>query len=156
MKRPMVLAHKFVISIPNVLNERTHHVSVDYATVVYKFCCGCRRKVVTPLTPTNWTLIYEGVSILLDPSIGNGSFKCRSHYWMSRSTVRWARQWPGSKIAAGRAQNRRLKQRYYGESEVDLRRTEKHPRETDQVALDVAFPFFAETNVSRLLGANSR
>lgn len=124
MRRPVVLAHEFVKAIPDELEERTLYVSVDYATVVHKCCCGCGREVVTPLTPTDWTLIYDGVSISLNPSIGNWSFECRSHYWISKSTVKWARQWSRSRIDAGRAQDRRLKARYYEESEMTFRRTE--------------------------------
>jgi len=125
---PMVLAHEFVKTIPNDLKERTLYVSVDYATVMHKCCCGCGHEVVTPLTPTDWTLIYDGVSISLNPSIGNWSFECRSHYWISKSTVRWARQWSGSRITAGRTQDRRLKERYYRESEIAFQRTEEPVR----------------------------
>ncbi len=128
MKWPMVLAHEFVKTIPNDLKERTLYVSVNYATVVHKCCCGCGRDVVTPLTPTDWTLIYDGVSISLNPSIGNWSFECRSHYWISESTVRWARQWPASRITAGRTQERRLKERYYGERAIAFQRTEESAR----------------------------
>lgn len=128
MKRPVTLAHEFVKAIPNDLNERTLYVSLDYATVVHKCCCGCGREVVTPLTPTDWALTYDGVSISLNPSIGNWSFKCRSHYWISKSTVRWARQWSSSRIAAGRTRDRRLKERYYGHSEATFRRIEESPR----------------------------
>ena len=124
MKRPMVLAHEFVRAIPEELEERTLYVSVDYATVVHKCCCGCGQEVVTPLSPTDWTLAYDGVSISLNPSIGNWSFECRSHYWISNSTVRWARKWARSRIDAGRAQDRRLKAGYYGESPIVLRRIE--------------------------------
>ncbi len=124
----MVLAHEFVKAIPNDLKERTLYVSVDYATVVHKCCCGCGREVVTPLTPTDWTLIYDGVSISLNPSMGNWSFGCRSHYWISKSTVRWARPWSSSRIAAGRAQDLRLKERYYRESETAFQQTEKAVR----------------------------
>ncbi len=125
MKEPMVLAHEFVKAIPNDFKERTLYVSVDYATVVHKCCCGCGREVVTPLTPTDWTLIYDGMSISLNPSIGNWSFECRSHYWISKSMVRWARQWSSSRIAAGRAQDRRLKDRYYEENEIAFQRVEE-------------------------------
>ena len=128
MKRPVVLAHEFVKVIPDELEERTLYVSVDYATVVHKCCCGCGREVVTPLTPTDWTLIYDGASISLHPSIGNWSFECRSHYWISKSTVKWAGQWFRSRIDAGRAQDRRLKARYYEESEMVFRRTEDSVR----------------------------
>jgi hypothetical protein len=57
---------------------------------------------VTPLSPLDWKLIYDGESISLDPSIGNWSFKCRSHYWIRQGRVVWAPRWSRDQIAAGR------------------------------------------------------
>ena len=113
MKRPMVLAHKFVKAIPNELEERTLYASMDYATVTHKCCCGCGREVVTPLSPTDWNLTYDGESISLSPSIGNWSFKCGSHYWIEKSTCRWADPWSKEQIEAGRSHARRAKERQY-------------------------------------------
>ena len=120
MKRSPVISHEFVKTIPDELEELTLYVSMDYAMVVHNCCCGCGREVVTPLSPTDWTLIFDGVSISLSPSIGNWSFECRSHYWISKSKVRWDKRWSGNRIDAGRAHDRRLKVRHYGESETDL------------------------------------
>ena len=80
MKQPTVLDTEFVMSIPDSLAERTLYVSMEYATVTHKCCCGCGLEVVTPLSPTDWKLTFDGVSVSLDPSIGNWSFPCRSHY----------------------------------------------------------------------------
>ena len=123
MKRSVVISHEFVKTIPDELEELTFYVSMDYATVVHMCCCGCGREVVTPLSPTDWTLIFDGVSISLSPSIGNWSFECRSHYWISKSKVRWEKRWSRNRIDAGRGHDRRLKAAYYGESETDLRQT---------------------------------
>ena len=112
MRLPVVLAHEFVTVIPDELEERTLYVSTDYATVVHRCCCGCRREVVTPLSPTDWKLIYDGESISLRPSIGNWSFECLSHYWIEKSTVMWADQWSREQIEIGRAQDRKAKERY--------------------------------------------
>ncbi len=117
MKRPIALTHEFVTVIPDEVEERTLYVSMDYATAVHKCCCGCGREVVTPLTPTDWTLIYDGVSISLDPSVGSWGLDCRSHYWIDKSTVRWAQNWSSSEVNAARSRDRRLKAIYYGESE---------------------------------------
>ena len=123
MTRSMVLAHEFVKTIPDELEESTLYVSMDYATAVHTCCCGCGREVVTPLSPTDWALSYDGVSISLNPSIGNWSFECRSHYWISKSEVRWARHWSRDRIDAGRAYDRRLKERYYARNDVASQRT---------------------------------
>ena len=121
MKRSVVISHKFVKTIPDELEELTLYVSMDYATVVHMCCCGCGREVVTPLSPTDWTLIFDGVSTSLSPSIGNWSFECRSHYWISKSKVRWAKRWSRNRVDTARAHDRGLKVRYYDESETDLR-----------------------------------
>lgn len=107
------LAHEFVEYIPDVLAEGTLYVSMRYATVVHKCCCGCGTDVVTPLSPTDWRLIFDGKTISLEPSIGNWSFACRSHYWIVGSTVRWARGMSDEEIAAGRAFDQRAKDAYY-------------------------------------------
>ena len=113
MNRPIVLSHEFVKVVPNELAERTLYVSIDYATVVHRCCCGCGREVVTPLSPTDWKLIYDGVSVSLYPSIGNWSFTCQSHYWVEKSRVLWGAGWSRERIAAGRAHDRRAKEMHY-------------------------------------------
>lgn len=118
MRQKTILAYEFVKSIPEKLEERTLYVAMDYATVVHKCCCGCGREVVTPLSPTDWKLTYDGVSISLSPSVGNWSFDCKSHYWIVKNTVKWAAQWSPEEIEAGRAHDRRAKTRYYATDDV--------------------------------------
>ncbi len=113
MKRKMMLKHKFVEYIPDDLKERTIYISIPFATAVHRCCCGCRNEVVTPLSPTDWRLIFDGQSISLDPSIGNWSFACQSHYWIIRNRVKWAPRWSQEKIKAGRAYDALAKERYF-------------------------------------------
>jgi hypothetical protein len=68
---------------------------------------------VTPLSPTDWKLIYDGKSVTLDPSFGNWSFACKSHYWIRGGKVRWAGAWSQEEIDAGRANDRLAKERYF-------------------------------------------
>ncbi|MGO9620401.1 MAG: DUF6527 family protein [Desulfobaccales bacterium] len=89
-----------------------------YGTAIHKCCCGCGEKVVTPFSPTDWKLIFDGVSISLDPSIGNWSFKCKSHYWIRHNRVIWAPRWSREKIAAGRARDRFMKDRYFETADI--------------------------------------
>ena len=89
------------------------YVSVTYATAVHKCCSGCGNKVVTPISPTDWTLIFDRDTISLDPSIGNWSLPCKSHYWIRRNRVEWAPQWTRKQIEAGRAQSKRAKEAYF-------------------------------------------
>jgi hypothetical protein len=84
--------HRFVEYIPEQLEERTIYISIRFATAVHRCCCGCGREVVTPLSPTGWSLTFDGETISLAPSIGNWSYPCRSHYWIRRDRVVWARR----------------------------------------------------------------
>lgn len=114
MKQEIVLKHEFVEFIPGKLKERTIYVSIRFGTASHLCCCGCGNKVVTPLRPTDWKLIFNGKTVSLDPSIGNWSFACQSHYWIRNNKVRWAAQWSPEDIAAGRAHDRFAKERYFG------------------------------------------
>lgn len=102
MRTAVILTHKFVEYIPENLDERTLYVSIPYATVVHKCCCGCGREVVTPLSPAAWSLSFNGESISLDPSIGNWALPCQSHYWIRSSRAEWASRWSAERIAGGR------------------------------------------------------
>jgi hypothetical protein len=111
MMRTAFLRPEFVRAIPEKLNAGTLYVSIDFATAAHCCCCGCGREVVTPLTPTDWRITYDGVSISLFPSVGNWNFPCRSHYWIDGG--RGADQWSDGMIAAGRVRDRFAKQNYY-------------------------------------------
>lgn len=102
MTRHVGLTHRFVTYIPERLEPGVVYVSIEFATVVHTCCCGCGSEVVTPLSPNDWKLIFDGETISLTPSIGNWSFPCQSHYWITLNTVRWARRWTPEEIAAGR------------------------------------------------------
>lgn len=77
MKQETVLKHEFVEFIPDNLEDGTVYVSVGFATVAHKCCCGCGKEVGTPLSPTDWKLIFDGKTVSLDPSIGNWGFPVR-------------------------------------------------------------------------------
>lgn len=114
----------FVTAIPEKLEAGKIYASIDYATVAHLCCCGCGREVVTPLSPTDWKLTYDGETISLHPSIGNWSFPCRSHYWVRNGAIRWAADMSSEEIQAGRNRDRRAKQRQFGASNS----TEKKPK----------------------------
>jgi len=101
MIRPLALIHEFVDFVPRDLKEGVVYVSIQYATVIHKCCCGCGRQVVTPLAPSQWTLSYDGRTISLHPSIGNWNFPCKSHYWIRGNQVLWAKRWSEAEIVAG-------------------------------------------------------
>ena len=111
MKPPKTLMHEFVEFIPDAIEEGKIYVSIEYATAVHKCACGCGKEVVTPLSPTDWKLIFDGKTVSLDPSIGNWSFECQSHYWVTNGMVRWAPKWTPEQIASGRTRSRRHRAR---------------------------------------------
>jgi hypothetical protein len=116
MNHAMILKHEFIEYVPEVLQDGVVYVSIPFATVSHKCCCGCGRQVVTPLTPTDWSLSFDGQSISLHPSIGNWSFPCRSHYWIRQNRVTWAPSWTPEEIRAGRAQDLLAKERHFDRS----------------------------------------
>jgi len=113
MKNKTVLTHEFVEFIPDDPLEGTLYVSMRFATVVHKCCCGCGTEVVTPLSPMDWKLIFDGKTISLEPSIGNWSLECQSHYWIRGNQVRWARQWSQEEINDVRAYDKYARNNYY-------------------------------------------
>lgn len=124
MRQGTLLTHKFLEFIPDVLEEETLYVSMKYAIVAHKCCCGCGSEVVTPLSPTDWKLLYDGKTISLTPSIGNWGFDCQSHYWIRGSRVSWVPQWSRERVDAGRAYDKSAKENYYGTA-ADLLRQQQ-------------------------------
>jgi hypothetical protein len=118
MSRQNNLTHEFVEFVPEAIADGVLYVSVQYATAVHKCCCGCGAKVVTPFTPTDWRMVFDGETISLDPSIGSWSFPCRSHYWIRRNVVRWASDWSQQQIVAGRQRDRAAKQQQFQEETI--------------------------------------
>ncbi len=52
--------------------------------------CGCGEEVITMFhAQRGWTLTYDGQHVSLNPSIGNWSFPCSSHYWITENKVVW-------------------------------------------------------------------
>lgn len=113
MKHKTMFTYEFVDYIPDDLKDGTLYVSVAFATAVHKCCCGCGREVVTPLSPTDWKLIFDGETISLDPSIGNWNFPCQSHYWIRHNKVMWAPRLSQKEIKTGRYYDRLAKERYF-------------------------------------------
>jgi hypothetical protein len=135
----MMMNWEFVEYIPAELDDNTVYISLTYATAAHKCCCGCGNRVVTPFSPTDWKLIFDGETISIDPSIGNWNFPCRSHYWISRSKVRWARPWSKEKIQSGRERDRAVKELHFNgqlsanhieQQEIDEFRDKPKPRKT--------------------------
>lgn len=98
---------EFVSLAPAVLEPGVAYVSMEYATVLHLCCCGCGNQAVTPLSPARWHLWFDGETITLNPSIGNWSFPCQSHYWIEQNAVVWDRPFSQAEIAWVRGRDRR-------------------------------------------------
>ncbi|WP_298987338.1 DUF6527 family protein [uncultured Roseibium sp.] len=96
------LEHQFVKSVPRSMEAGVLYVSLEYATMLHLCACGCGREVVTPLSPKDWKLTFDGVSISVHPSIGNWAFPCRSHYIIDHGKIRWAGNWSNEQIQRNR------------------------------------------------------
>lgn len=96
------LAHRFITSAPDELDQGVLYVSIEYDTTMHLCACGCGHQVVLPLHPTAWRLSYDGDTVSMSPSVGNWSFPCRSHYWIDRGRIVWAPSWSDAEVAAGR------------------------------------------------------
>lgn len=116
MKTPITLSHEFVESFPDRLESGKLYVSIEFATVAHSCACGCGHQVITPLSPAEWQLTFDGESISLRPSIGNWSFDCQSHYWIEKNRVRWAPKWTRQEIESVREYDRREAEEYYADS----------------------------------------
>ena len=87
------LKHEFVEFIPEVLEPSKIYVSMEFATATHRCCCGCGYEVVTPFSPKDWTMSFDGETISLSTSIGNRKFPCRSQYFIRRGRVVEALSW---------------------------------------------------------------
>ena len=117
------LSHEFVSTIPRELVNGHLYISLRFNTAIHLCCCGCGMKVVTPISPTDWSLSYNGESVSLTPSLGNWSFECQSHYWLRRGKIIWAAQLSDSEIRKGREADKATKRAFFepGHYETDGR-----------------------------------
>ena len=107
------IKHEFVEYVPSELAEGVLYVSIRYATAVHSCACGCGNKVVTPITPADWQLLFDGDTVSLAPSIGNWGFPCRSHYWIKGDEIRWSGAWTDEQVAFGRQRDDRDREAYF-------------------------------------------
>jgi hypothetical protein len=114
--RHLRLQHRFVEHIPEWLEPGVLYVSMEYATAAHSCCCGCGEEVVTPFTPTDWKMTFDGEAISLRPSVGNWTLKCRSHYVIDRGRVIEGGPWSDEQVTAERRRDRAAKALFYNQS----------------------------------------
>ena len=115
MTRRRTIAHRRVEFIPKELEEGVLYVSELFRTASHLCCCGCGGRVVTPLNAAKWRLTDHGDSVTLSPSIGLGTFACRSHYWIKRGVVEWCPDMTPAQTQRARRLDERASRLHAGE-----------------------------------------
>lgn len=106
-----VLKPAFVDAFPSTLAPDTFYISIEFSSCAHLCACGCGREVITPLSPAQWSFIYNGQDVSVRPSIGNWGLDCRSHYTIDNGRVVWSRTFSDDEIATNRARDRRAVRR---------------------------------------------
>lgn len=115
MMRHDRLEHTFVEHIPETVETGILYISMKYGTAAHSCCCGCGEEVVTPFTPTDWKMIFDGETVSLNHSVGNWTLDCRSHYVIKRGRVIKAGPWTDEQVAAERLRDQKAKSLHYAQ-----------------------------------------
>jgi hypothetical protein len=105
------LTPQFVESFPAKLEHGELYLAMEFGTAAHLCACGCGTKVITPFSPTDWQMSFDGENVSLKPSVGNWAFPCRSHYWVRSGRIEWAGDMSQEAINAGRKRDRDAKAR---------------------------------------------
>lgn len=100
------ISPEFVETFPTPMRAGVLYVSIPYRTTGHLCCCGCGEEVIAPLAPAQWAITFDGDTVSLNPSIGNWSLPCKSHYVIRRNEVLARRQFSQTEIAENRADDR--------------------------------------------------
>lgn len=98
----------YVDFMPINMEEGKLYISLRYGVAMHFCPCGCKEKVVTPLSENGWTLKYNG-KISLFPSIGNYYLGCQSHYFILDNKIDWVSNDYKSSKSKRKAKKKRLK-----------------------------------------------
>ncbi len=106
----VTLQHKFVELIPDRLADNILYISLEYRTAIHKCGCDCGHEIVTPISPNDWQLTFDGKTITLYPSIGNYNLPCQSHYWIRNNIIQFVQDHQEKKVKGEKkAANKRKK-----------------------------------------------
>jgi hypothetical protein len=92
---------------------------MDYGIATHACACGCGEEIVTPFTPTDWAMTYDGETVSLWPSIGSWTLPCRSHYIVRRGKVIEAEPWSEDQVENARRREKEAKAQFYGTRPAD-------------------------------------
>lgn len=105
------LTPQFVERFPSKMEDGELYLAMEFATAAHLCACGCGTKVITPFSPTDWQMAFDGENVSLKPSVGNWAFPCRSHYWVRSGRIEWAGDMSQEEINAGRKRDVEAKAR---------------------------------------------
>ncbi|HEX2859224.1 MAG TPA: DUF6527 family protein [Alphaproteobacteria bacterium] len=114
------LTPEFVHHIPQHLKPGILYIAPEFGTVTHSCCCGCGVEVVTPLSPTDWKILFDGETITLSPSVGNWNIPCRSHYIIDRNRVVECEPWTSKQAAQEQARSQRAADVHYANQNVEV------------------------------------
>lgn len=103
----------FVKNLPNTLEDGVLYISMEYRISRHLCCCGCGESIDIMFSPTDWQLIYDGPTVSIEPSIGNWSYSCQSHYYITKNNVIKMPKWKQGKINKNRKQDIENKNRFH-------------------------------------------
>ena len=112
------MKHQFVEFIPDTLLPDIVYISIDHDVAIHLCACGCENQVVTPLSPAEWSITYDGRSISMSPSIGNWNFECKSHYFIRKGRIDWSRRFSREEIDWVQERDSRDRDELYVKSNV--------------------------------------
>ncbi len=99
--------------MPKELEPGILYVSEEFDVAGHLCACGCGNKVMTPLSPTEWSFHESEKGPSLRPSIGNWQLPCTSHYWVDGGKVEWSRAWSPEQVERGRRGEEERRRAYY-------------------------------------------
>lgn len=80
---------EYVKHIPHELEQGIIYFSNEFNTAIHLCACGCGNQTVTPFGVDGWHYFDDNGKLTLEPSIGNFSFPCKSHYFIRGGRVEW-------------------------------------------------------------------
>jgi Family of unknown function (DUF6527) len=127
-----------VTEVPEHPEAGVLYVSVEYATTLHLCACGCGHEIVLGISPNDWRICWDGQTVSVYPSVGSWSLPCRSHYFIRRNRIRWARSWSDEEIAYNRTND--AARRHPTDDSAILDPVSEIPRGADTFPVGVASP----------------